>query len=129
MDGSAGFPAAGLIVTKHLTAIRQENCARSRFKPKTDLALHGRLFPSVEEIVGGGPGSIDRQTPDLTGRQCRNGKIYRSVVGVEQEKQVRFCLPQNKTRECLLALVCPIGSGAVWREPLDFCIRVEILSS
>ena len=94
-----------------------------------DLALHGRLFPRVEEIVRRGSGSIDRQTPDLPGRQGRDGKINGSGVGVKQEEQVWFCMSQNQTCKGLLPLVCPVGSGAVWREPFYVCIRVESFSS
>src|SRR5580704_7486477 len=73
IDGSAGLPAAGLIVTMHLGTIRQENCTGSRLQPMTDLALQGRLFPGIEKILRSDSGSVHRQTPDLSRWQGRMG--------------------------------------------------------
>src|SRR5580698_10750532 len=129
MDGSAGFPAAGLIATQHLAVIGYENCAGSGFESKTDLAFDGRLSPRVEEIAGRGLGSVDRQSPDLSSRQCRNVKINCTAAGVKQEEQVGLRFSQNETRKGFLPRVRPARSGAIWREPLDIFIRIEFFFS
>src|SRR5580658_2660122 len=129
MDGSAGFPAAGLIVMGSLAVIRYENCAGSGFESKTDLAFDGRLSPRVEEIAGRGLGSVDRQSPDLSSRQCRNVKINCTAAGVKQEEQIGFPLSQNQTRKGFLPWVRPVRSIAVSREPLDIFIRIEFFFS
>src|SRR5579863_806699 len=129
MDSSAGFPAAELIFTWHLTVVAQENCAGSRFEPKAALALQGWFFSRVEKIVRGGSGSIHRQTPSLPDRQVRNGEIDRPAIGIKQDEQVGLSMSWNQARKGLPALIGPIRGGAVWREPLDVSIRVEAFAS
>ena len=113
----------------HLAAVRQENCTRSRLEPKSALALNGRLAPMFEEIVRSGSGSIDCQAPDPSDGQRGKIKINGSGVGVEQEEQVMFSLPQNQARKGFLPRVRPVGSSAVSPEPPDLFVGVERFSS
>ena len=96
----------------------------------TDLALHGRFFPRVEEIVRRSSRSIDRQTPDLPGL-AKTGmeKSTDLVSALNSRNKSGSVFPRIRHAKRFLPLVCPVGSGAVWREPLYVCISVKGFSS